>query len=181
MTRADPLGDVRPQLGHGGELGALGRPLVGRLGQLLDLDVLDEDPERNDLVAVARSRRGEGQDVAGLGAAQLLVELDGDGAAAHFVEIVVDTDHLGAALVVPVEVDGDQVTVDSGAPDQFELRVVLPQAIDLAVDVLILDDDAGQGHLQAVVAGNGHRRTNLDDCVEADRPAVLPCGDVDVR
>jgi hypothetical protein len=110
------VADVGPQLGHGGELGALGRPLIGGLGQLLDLDLFDEHPERDDAPRGRPGRRGEGEDGTGLGAVQLAVELGDDRAAAHLVEVVVDADHFGAARVVAVQVDGDQIAVDGGPP-----------------------------------------------------------------
>ena len=68
----------------------------------------------------------------------------------------------------------------AGRPTDLELGVVLPQAVDLAVDVLVADADAGQGHLQPVVPGDGDQRPHLDHGVEADGAAVLPRGDVDL-
>ena len=53
----------------------------------------------------------EGEDVADLGAAQLLVELGDDPAAADLIEDVVGGDHLIAVGPGAVQVDGDVVAV----------------------------------------------------------------------
>ena len=113
----------------------------------------------------------EGEDGAGLGAVQLGVELGHDRAAAHLVEVVVDADHLGARGVVAVQVDRDQVAVDGGAIDHVELGVVLAQPVDLVLDLFVLDVEARQRDLQAVVARNGDERAHLDDGIEGDGAA----------
>ena len=84
---AEPLGDVGAELVGGLELRGLRRPLVGHLGQDQLLHVLDQHLERHGL-APAIDRRVEGEDVAGLGPAQLVVELGHHAPAAHLVEKV---------------------------------------------------------------------------------------------
>ena len=84
---------------------------------------------------------------------QLGVELGDDGAAPHFVEVVVDTDHFCARGVRAVQVDRDEITVDGWSIDDLELRVVLTQSIDLLLDLFLLDHQTGEGDLKTVVAG----------------------------
>ena len=96
FTRPIRSVDVGPELGHGLELRALGGPLVGRLGQLLDLDLLDQHPERRSAArgrpGSARRRRGwrrPWRRAARRRARATTVP------AADLVEVVVDADHLG--------------------------------------------------------------------------------------
>ena len=142
LHAADPGRDVRAQLGHGVELGALGGPLVGGLGQLLDLDLLDEHPERDVLLGLVGVGRVEGEDGAGLGAVQLGVELGHDRGRADLVEVVVHADHLGARGVVAVQIDRDEVAVDGRAVHDVELGVVLAQPVELALHLFVADGRA---------------------------------------
>ena len=111
---------------------------------------------------------------------QLGIELGDDGPAADLVEVVVDAHHLGARGVVAVQVDRHEVAVDGGPLDELELGVVLAQAIELVLDLLLGDREAGQRHLEAVVAGNGDHGPHLHHGVEGDRTALLAAGDVDL-
>ena len=90
--------DVGAQLVDGVELGRLARPLVGDVGEELLLHLLDEDLDGDVVTLVAAGdRRVELEDVAGLGAAQLLVELGHHRAAADLVEVVVGGEALDAS------------------------------------------------------------------------------------
>ena len=87
---ADRLREVVAQLGEGLELGGLGGPLVVELGEHLLLDLLDQDPQAQRGLAVRVGVLGvELEDVAGLGAPELVVELGHDGPGADLVEVVV--------------------------------------------------------------------------------------------
>ena len=72
-----------------------------------------------------------------------------------------------------MQVDGHEVAVDGRAVDRLELGVVLAQPVDLVLHLLVGDAEAGQGHLQPVVAGDGDERADLDDGVEGDGALVL--------
>ena len=52
------------------------------------------------------------------------------------------------------------------AADRLQLGVVLAQPVDLALDLLVAHRQAGHGHLQAVVAGDGDERAHLHHGVE---------------
>ena len=80
-----------------------------------------------------------------------------------------------------MQVDGHDVAVDRRPVDRLELRIVLAQAVELAVDLLVAHLEPRQRHLQPVIAGDGDPRPDLDDGVEGHRALLLPALDVDVR
>ncbi len=166
---AQPLGDVGGQRLHRGELGGLGGPLVGHLGEDELLHVLDQHLEGHRL---AEPLQGgvEGQDVAGLGPAQLVVELGDHGPAPHLVEEVlgievgvVTVPTLGAGAV---DVDGHLVTV-LGRPGHLDqLSRGGSEPVDLGRDLLVGDLEAGQCDHEALVAGDAHGRADQHHGVE---------------
>jgi len=92
--------------------------------------------------------------VPGRGAVELLVELGDNRAAAHLVEVVVGGGDFFAGGVGAVDVDRDEVTVDRRPLDLDELAVVVAQAVDLCVELLVGHARCGHGHDQPVVAGS---------------------------
>src|SRR5207237_5087534 len=114
-------GDVFSEGVDGLELGRLAGPLVGDLGQHLLLDVLDEDLEGS-ILLLPRRRGVELEDVARLGAPQLVVELGHDGAAADLVEEVVGGEALDlGGVAVAVEIDGDVIAGAGGTGELAQI------------------------------------------------------------
>ncbi|MDZ7732505.1 MAG: hypothetical protein U5R31_04785 [Acidimicrobiia bacterium] len=72
------------------------------------------------------------------------------------------------------------VAVDGLALDGLEGGEALAQVVELVVDLVVVDDRAGDGDPQAVVAADAHLRTDLDHGVEGHRALLLARGDVDL-
>ncbi len=124
------LGQVGAQLVERLELARLARELVVEIGQLAFLDLFHEHTEvQRRRVLVARVRRVELEDVAGLGAEQLLVELGHDRAAADLVEIVVGGEPLERLAVLRAgDVDRRVVVGGDRALDDLELTELRARA-----------------------------------------------------
>ena len=93
------------------------------------------------------------EDVAGVGADEVLVELGDDRAGADLVEVVVGGEAVdGLAVLGAGDVDRDVVAVGRGALDLGELAVLAAQAVDLLVDLLVGRLGVGDLDAEAVVA-----------------------------
>ncbi len=79
-----------------------------------------------------------------------------------------------------MQVDRHQIAVDGGPVHDLELGVVLAQAVELALHLLVGDGEARQRDVQPVVARNGDDGAHLHDGVEGHGAAVLAAGDVDL-
>ncbi len=84
----EPPDQVGAQLVERLELGRLVRPLVVELGEHALLHLLDEHTEVDRIFLGIGMPRAELEDVAGLRAPQVIVELGHDAGAADFVEVV---------------------------------------------------------------------------------------------
>ncbi len=164
------------------EVGGLVGPLVGELGEHLLLDLLDEDPEAEFALLVRVGvGRFELEDVTGLGTHELLVELGHDVGAPDRVRVVVGRQSvLFLAIDGALDVDGHVVTVGGSTLDDLERRVELSHAVDLGVELLVGGLGTLEGHLELLVAVDGHDRTHLDHGVEAHRTLLVASGDVDL-
>ena len=111
---------------------------------------------------------------------QLGVELGHHRARAHLVQVIVHTDHFGARGVVAVEIDRHEIAVDGRAVHDIELRVVLAQAVELALHLVVADGKPRQRDLQTVVTRDGDERAHLHHGVEGHAAAVLTARDVDL-
>ncbi len=165
------------------ELGRLGSPLVGELGQHLLLHVLHRELELELALLVGIRVRGrEGQRGAGLRAHEVLVDLRGDGAGADGVAVVVGGE---AGLRLAVEgagdVDGDGVALLHRALDLLERAVEVAHAVDLGVERVLVDAGAVEGDRQTPVAGDLDGGPHLDDGVEGHGARLLAARDVDLR
>ena len=110
------------------------------------------------------------EDVAGLGPGELLVDLGGDGLAADGVAVVVGGQAvLGLAVERAGDVDDHGVVVLGGPVDVGEGGLHLAHAVDLGVDLLVVEARAGDLDPQAAVAGHLHLGPHLDHGVEGDR------------
>ena len=182
MALVELLPEVGDQLVGRLELGRLGGPLVGHLGEHQLLHILHQHPEGDGLVQGLEGGV-EGQDVAGLGPAELVVELGDHRAAAHLVEEVlgVEVAVVAAGLAAaPVDVDGHLVTVAGGTAHLDQLARRGPEAVHLGGHLVVGDLEAGQGHHQALVAGDGHGGTDQHHGLEGHRARLVARGDVDV-
>src|SRR5215469_8911487 len=54
------------------------------------------------------------------------------------------------ADLAAVKVDRDEIAVDGGTIDDFEFGIVFAQAVDLVLDLFVLDRKTGQRDLQTV-------------------------------
>ena len=100
---------------------------------------------------------------------------------ADLVDVVVGGEAgLGLAVQRAGDVDGDVVAVLDGAVDLDEGAVHLAQAVDLGVDLVLVDRGALDGDRQAAVAGHLDGGAHLDDGVEGDVARLLAAGDVDL-
>ena len=177
-----PVADRLPQRVDGVELAVLGRPLVVGVGQHPLADLLDQDLEPELALLVGVGVGGvELEDVAGLGAGELLVDLGGDRAGAHRVAVVVGGQPvLRLAVERAGDVDDDGVLGLRRPVDVGEGGLHLAHAVDLGVDLFLGQLGPGELDPQPAVARHLHDGADLDDGVEGDRPVLLPGGDVDV-
>ena len=170
------------QLVDGLELRHVVGPLVGDLGEDLLLDVLDDHPELHRRLIRVLGLRLEREDVADLGAAEVVVELVGDAAGADLVQVVVGLQPGdGLAIAAAVDRDRDVIGVDGRPVDGGQLAVLLAQALDLRVDLFVGGLGLGDLDAQARVARHRNRRPNLDDGVEGHGALVLARRDLELR
>ncbi len=121
------------------------------------------------------------EDRAGLGAAQLLVELVDDHRGADAVQEVGGGESFDRLAVDGAgDVDRRVRVVDEREVGVGEIGEAIAQRVDLLVDVLVGDRRERQLDAQLVVTDELHLRTDLDDRVELDVAVLLTGGDLDL-
>ena len=133
-------------------------------------------------LAETLGQRGrELEDRAGLGAAQLVVELVDDHAGTDAVQEVAGGEAFdGLAVDRARDVDRRVRVVDERELGVGEIGEPFAQRVDLLVDVVVGDGLERQLDAQLVVADELHLRTDLDDRVELDVAVVLAGRDLDL-
>ena len=148
-------------------LGVLVDPIVSQIGQYELRHSVDGDLEVDLHLRLDRMGCAERQLVAGFAAAQLLVHLGHDAAAAHLVQVVL-CGQSGQRLAFDrtLDVDRGPITVIGRPVHLGDIGELSARLVDASLDLGIWRYRTGNLHLQGLVARDRHHRPDLDRCRE---------------
>ena len=128
-----------------------------------------------------RMRCTEGTGIAGRNAGKLLVKFRNDASGADLVEVRTGNKAFEDLVVLGTfDVDRDVVASVSGTFNNFEIAVLIAEAIELRIDLFVGRRRRWDFDSQSLVAGDRNNWADLDDCVELHVPRFRTFDKLDI-